>query len=169
MNAVERVLSQLQNVRRIRDGVFRGNCPACGGKSGTKFSVRETPDGVLVHCFGGCSLESILGALGMRSAAELFDVIQAKPNAEALRQARIERGLKIWAGRRLTFVCRSLRELEQTISAYTRLLTEDTMTEESWDVLARLYHLRSTLDAEFHTLNGGSLQQIYDEIFRRLH
>lgn len=166
MNALDRILAQLPKARRLRDGVYRADCPACGGDSHTKFSVKQTDDGVVVHCFGGCPIEDVLQALGM-TAGELFDnARQTKPATQAQREDRIRRGMEIWTEQRLTFVCRSLRELEFSISRYVRLLSEHGMDEATWDCLAKVYRLRSDLEWEFHILNRGNLQEIYNALFR---
>src|SRR5262249_26253213 len=151
MRAIERVTSKLPRVRHIRDGVYRADCPACGGGSGSKFSIKSTENGVLVYCFGGCSLESILGSLGMRSAAELFDAVDYKPDPEIQRRRRIQRGLEIWTQRRLIYVCENLRHIEAGISAFAEILTETGIeNEDVAETLSRLYKHRSDLDWEFH-------------------
>lgn len=44
---------------------WRAVCPSCGGKR-QKLSIAEGADGrILVRCFGGCSVEQIVGALGL--------------------------------------------------------------------------------------------------------
>lgn len=64
MTPAERFVSRLGKVRG-RNGSWTAQCPAHEDKS-PSLSVRETEDGrVLVHCFGGCDVQSVLGAVGM--------------------------------------------------------------------------------------------------------
>jgi hypothetical protein len=165
MTATERVVQRLNRPRKIREGVYRADCPACGGDSGTKFSIKETDSGVVVHCFGGCPLESILAALGMRSAAELFDQVW-KPDPGLKRQRRIERGLEIWAQDRLRQVCQDLRWIEADLDALSKVAV-NLDNEDIAEAFRQLYWRRSELEGEWHVLLSGDLQRIYDESFRR--
>jgi len=64
MSKLEHLLSRLRQVKG-RNGSFTACCPAHEDSS-PSLAVRETPDGrILVHCFGGCSVEEVLGAAGM--------------------------------------------------------------------------------------------------------
>jgi hypothetical protein len=64
MTPAERFVSRLGKVRG-RNGSWTAQCPAHEDKS-PSLSVRETEDGrVLVHCFGGCAVHEVLGAIGM--------------------------------------------------------------------------------------------------------
>jgi hypothetical protein len=61
---LEAVLDRLQVVRRNRDG-WIARCPAHEDRS-PSLSIREGGGGrLLLHCFAGCSLESICSALGI--------------------------------------------------------------------------------------------------------
>lgn len=63
--SVDTLLSRLQGVKKTGDGRRISLCPAHGDKH-PSLSVRELDDGrVLVHCFGGCSVESVLDAVGL--------------------------------------------------------------------------------------------------------
>lgn len=61
--AVEEVLSRLQKVRG-RNGSWTACCPAHDDKS-PSLAIREEGGKVLLHCFGGCEVSAIVGALGM--------------------------------------------------------------------------------------------------------
>lgn len=77
----EALLERLQKVRRTGSGTWVACCPAHQDKS-PSLAVREVDDGrVLVHCFAGCSVEEILGAVGMSFDALFPDklVENAKP------------------------------------------------------------------------------------------
>jgi hypothetical protein len=64
MSKVENLIQRLGKVRG-RNGSWTAQCPAHDDKS-PSLSVRETEDGrVLVHCFGGCAVHEVLGAIGM--------------------------------------------------------------------------------------------------------
>jgi len=59
------VLNQLGRVQK-RGEQYRAKCPAHDGKSTTSLSVTETEDArILIHCFGGCSTQEVLDAIGM--------------------------------------------------------------------------------------------------------
>lgn len=60
---VEAILSRLQKVRG-RNGSWTACCPAHDDKS-PSLAVREEGGKVLLHCFGGCSVSDVVGALGM--------------------------------------------------------------------------------------------------------
>ena len=64
MSKLEHLLSRLRQVKG-RNNSFTARCPAHDDSS-PSLAVRETPDGrILLHCFGGCSVEEVLGAVGM--------------------------------------------------------------------------------------------------------
>jgi hypothetical protein len=64
MSATE-LISRLKKVRATGKGTWTACCPAHNDKS-PSLAVRETEDGrVLVHCFGGCDVESILDSVGL--------------------------------------------------------------------------------------------------------
>jgi hypothetical protein len=64
MSKVENLIQRLGKVRG-RNGSWTAQCPAHEDKS-PSLSVREADDGrVLVHCFGGCDVHTVLGAVGM--------------------------------------------------------------------------------------------------------
>lgn len=59
------VLERLQKVRQTAPQAWVACCPAHDDKS-PSMTLRETPDGmVLMHCFGGCEVQDILGAIGL--------------------------------------------------------------------------------------------------------
>lgn len=70
MTPAERFISRLGKVKG-RNGSWTAQCPAHADKS-PSLSIRETPDGrVLVHCFGGCEVHDVVGAVGM-DLSDLF-------------------------------------------------------------------------------------------------
>jgi hypothetical protein len=70
MTPVEKFIQRLSKVKG-RNGQWTAICPSHEDKS-PSLSVREADDGrVLVHCFGGCDIQSVLGAVGM-DMSDLF-------------------------------------------------------------------------------------------------
>jgi hypothetical protein len=71
MSAIENLLSRLDKVRRTGPGRWVACCPAHEDKS-PSLAVRETEDGrVLLHCFSGCDVPSIVAAVGLE-LSDLF-------------------------------------------------------------------------------------------------
>ena len=71
MSAADTLLAQCKRVRSTGNGTWVACCPAHEDKN-PSMTVRELPDGmVLVHCFAGCSIESITGACGL-AIGDLF-------------------------------------------------------------------------------------------------
>ena len=60
------ILSGCRKVKQTGPSNWIATCPAHEDRS-PSMTVREFDDGrVLLHCFAGCSVESILGALGLK-------------------------------------------------------------------------------------------------------
>jgi hypothetical protein len=73
--SAELLLSKLHRVKRVGPGKWCASCPTREDKS-PSLSIRELDDGtVLLHDFGGDSVEAILGAVGMT----FNDLYPAKP------------------------------------------------------------------------------------------
>lgn len=78
--SAEALLQRLDHVRPRGRGQWSARCPAHDDR-GPSLSIRELDDGrVLLHDFGGCSVESVLGAVGLDMAA-LFPERPASPGA----------------------------------------------------------------------------------------
>ncbi len=61
----DKLLSRLQRVKRTGPGKWIASCPTREDKS-PSLAIRELDDGtVLLHDFGGDSVEAILGAVGL--------------------------------------------------------------------------------------------------------
>jgi hypothetical protein len=70
--SADALLCRLENVRASGQGRWRARCPSCGGTNASKLSISESDDGrTLVHCFGGCGIDAIVGAVGL-DLSELF-------------------------------------------------------------------------------------------------
>lgn len=77
---VHDLLGRLEKVRKsvVRNGAqnWTAKCPAHEDK-GPSLSVGEAPTGrILLHCFAGCSVDAIVGALGL-DLEDLFPPRQA--------------------------------------------------------------------------------------------
>jgi hypothetical protein len=73
--AVEELLSRLEKVRG-RNGSWTACCPAHDDKS-PSLAIREEGGKVLLHCFGGCEVSAIVGAIGM-DMTDLFPPSEPK-------------------------------------------------------------------------------------------
>lgn len=63
--SADTLLAQLDKTRKTGAGSWIACCPSHQDKN-PSMTIREVEDGrVLVHCFAGCSVESILGAVGL--------------------------------------------------------------------------------------------------------
>jgi hypothetical protein len=69
MSGMENLLSRLTGVKG-RNGNYTARCPAHEDKS-PSLAVKEQDGKILVHCFAGCSVENIVGAVGM-DVTDLF-------------------------------------------------------------------------------------------------
>ena len=73
--SADTLLSRLDRVKRTGTGRWQARCPAHDDR-GPSLSVRELDDGrVLVHCFAGCSVQEVVGAIGL----DLGDLFPEKP------------------------------------------------------------------------------------------
>lgn len=88
MSAAENLLSRLQGVKG-RNGSWVARCPSHQDKS-PSLAVRELDDGrVLLHCFAGCSTESVVSSVGL-TIGDLFPPNEKRQNypAEGLRPVK---------------------------------------------------------------------------------
>jgi len=68
--SVEKLLSNLNKIKGGRDR-WTASCPAHEDRS-PSLAIRELEDGrILLKCFGGCSVQEIVGSIGM-DIGELF-------------------------------------------------------------------------------------------------
>jgi len=71
MSNVDNLLSRLDKVRPTGQGTYQARCPAHDDR-GPSLTIRETDDGkVLIHCFSGCSVYEVVGAIGLE-ISDLF-------------------------------------------------------------------------------------------------
>ncbi len=78
MTPIDNVLSRVEKPRQRQPGQWSARCPSHADKA-PSLSVRETTEGaVLLHCFAGCEVADIVGALGL-DMADLFPPRDAPP------------------------------------------------------------------------------------------
>lgn len=69
--SVDILLAKLEKVKRTGTDRYQARCPAHDDK-GPSLAIRESESGaILIHCFAGCSVHEVLGAIGM-DMADLF-------------------------------------------------------------------------------------------------
>ena len=78
---IDNLLSRLDKVKRTGNGSYQACCPAHADKF-PSLTIRETDDGkILLHCFGGCSVQEIVSAVGMELpsyvSAQVIDDVRA--------------------------------------------------------------------------------------------
>jgi hypothetical protein len=78
------ILERLSGVRRTGPGTWRARCPSHGSK-GLTLAIRESDDGkVLVKCFAECSVNEVVGAVGLR----LEDLFPPRPTNDFVKGTR---------------------------------------------------------------------------------
>ena len=71
MTPIEKLLSNLDRIRKTGDGRWMACCPSHDDNS-PSLSIQETGDGtVLIHCFAECNPGDVLAAVGLQ-LADLF-------------------------------------------------------------------------------------------------
>lgn len=84
MNA-DALLSRLERVKSCGRGRWRAMCPAHDSKSGASLAITELDDGrVLLYDFGGCTVDEVLGRIGLT----LEDLFPERPHADSMRRER---------------------------------------------------------------------------------
>jgi hypothetical protein len=73
------LLDRLDKVRG-KNGRYTASCPAHADKS-PSLALRELDDGrILMHCFGGCSTDAVLGALGLEMTDLFPEKLESAPD-----------------------------------------------------------------------------------------
>ena len=70
MNHVDNLLSRLDKVRQSGPDSWMARCPAHEDKSAS-LSIRHADEKMLIHCFAGCSVHEVVGAIGLE-ISDLF-------------------------------------------------------------------------------------------------
>ena len=66
MSAVDKVLATLERVKPAGHGQWKARCPAHDDRN-PSLSIKEGDNGaVLVHCFAGCEVAAVVGAMGLQ-------------------------------------------------------------------------------------------------------
>lgn len=90
MTAAE-LISCLESVRARGPNKWSAKCPSHADRS-PSLSVKEGDDGrVLLHCFAGCTVDEITGALGLRVSALFTDAPATGEGRRAPKAARVDR------------------------------------------------------------------------------
>jgi len=77
--SADNLLSRLDKVKRTGQGKWSAQCPSHDDK-GPSLSVSENDDGkILIHCFAGCSVHEVVGAVGL----DLSDLFPPRPQDPA--------------------------------------------------------------------------------------
>lgn len=72
---IEQLITRFEKLRRKGDGKWLACCPAHNDKN-PSLGIKQTDDGkILLHCFAGCEVESVVSALGLT----LADLMPDKP------------------------------------------------------------------------------------------
>lgn len=75
MSKTDQLLSKLDKVKPNGKGKWLACCPAHPDKS-PSLAIKETEDGkLLIHCFSGCHVSDVVGAIGL----ELSDLMPDDP------------------------------------------------------------------------------------------
>ena len=62
----EDFIARVGPAKRTGRDKWVARCPAHDGKSSTSLAIRALADGrILVHCFGGCQVDEVVGTLGL--------------------------------------------------------------------------------------------------------
>ncbi|MCF6204736.1 MAG: CHC2 zinc finger domain-containing protein [Methylococcaceae bacterium] len=68
---IDQLLARLEKIRRTGDGKWLACCPAHNDKN-PSLAIKQTDDGeILIHCFAGCDVESIVSSIDL-SIADLM-------------------------------------------------------------------------------------------------
>jgi hypothetical protein len=81
-----RLLERLDRVKPAGQGKWLACCPAHDDRS-PSLAIREADDRILIHCFAGCSLAEVLGAVGI----EMVDLFPDRPADPYAPKAKLSR------------------------------------------------------------------------------
>lgn len=86
----DNLLSRLDKVRCTGGDTWQACCPAHDDR-GPSLAIRTTDDGrILVHCFAGCDVQDVLGAVGL-TFSDLFPPAHRVTNRETDHRVKPER------------------------------------------------------------------------------
>jgi len=85
MSKLDNLLSRLKKVKKTGNDSFIACCPAHDDKS-PSMTIREVENGkLLIHCFAECSIENIIGSIGL----DFDDIMPDKVDDEIRRSRKI--------------------------------------------------------------------------------
>lgn len=117
---IDLILSRVDKARKTGPESWIACCPAHEDRS-PSMTLREADDGrILMHCFAGCSVESILGSIGLDfdalfpdkplehvppirrpfPAADVLEALAAESLIAAVAAANVAQGIELTAGDR---------------------------------------------------------------------
>ena len=97
---IEIFLSRLEKVRQIGPSKWVACCPAHDDRT-PSMSIKDTPDKILIHCFAGCDITTILGNVGLE-VADIFHTNRPRHDLELEELVVAVADLDIAAGKRLS-------------------------------------------------------------------
>jgi predicted protein tyrosine phosphatase len=71
---IDKLLSRLDKVKRTTSNSWLACCPAHDDRT-PSLTLTDRDGRILIHCFAGCSTESVLGAIGL----DWDDILPEKP------------------------------------------------------------------------------------------
>jgi hypothetical protein len=155
---IERLNSQRLDVHRIREGEYRSRCPVHGGKSNNSLSITDTGERALLHCFHGCSIETLTAAIGCKPS-DLFDTsrMNSADRARIEHQRQVKDGFKVWRNAEETCCGEELRSRDMARLAINADVDAGRLSaEEALEKLAPLYSGYSELEYRFEILRTGT-------------
>ena len=69
---LDQILNRLDGVKNHGNGRFMAKCPSHEDKTAS-LGITEKDDRILIHCFGGCETQWVLGGIGLQMS-DLFSV-----------------------------------------------------------------------------------------------
>jgi hypothetical protein len=87
MSKINTLLDKLEKVRRVSEGKWSALCPAHGDKRPSLGIKLTDDDKILLHCWCGCSVSEIVGAIGMN----LSDLMPERPQGYDRTRSRAPR------------------------------------------------------------------------------
>lgn len=77
--SAEPLIARLSTAKKQGLNSWRAKCPAHDGTSNSGLKITDCDDGrVLIHCFGGCSVQDVLNSVGMTYADVMPDGMRSK-------------------------------------------------------------------------------------------
>lgn len=102
---IDSILNRLEKVRRTGPGKWTACCPAHDDKCPSLGIKQADDDKILIHCFGGCDVQSIVASVGL----ELSDLMPPKPQGYDHTRSRAPRFSKSEMFDRVVFEATILR------------------------------------------------------------